>query len=85
MEAVREMFGMGMEAPIAVSTAGVLGEMFAAGPILNAAIGLNIPDWFALPGDILPNLPQGGGSPMVPSSSCRVLINGLSYEAAARP
>ena len=54
LEAVREIFGMGVEAPIAVSTAKALGEMFAAGPILNTAIGLSIPDLFALPRDILP-------------------------------
>ncbi len=76
IEAVREVFSMEVEAPIAVSSAKALGEMLAAGPILNTAIGLSIADLSTLPRDIW----QGGGSPRVPSSSSLVLINGLSYE-----
>ncbi len=76
IEAVREIFGMEGEAPIAVSCATALGEMLAAGPILNTAIGLSTPDLLTLTMDIWP----GGASPRVPSSSSLVLVNGLSYE-----
>ena len=76
IEAVREIFGMDAEVPVAVSSARALGEMLAAGPILNTAIGLSIPDLSTLTRDIS----QGGASPGVPSSASLVLINGLSYE-----
>ncbi len=76
IEAVREIFGTGGEAPIAVSSEAALGEMLAAGPILNTAIGLSIPDLSTLTRDIW----QGGASPGVLSSSSLVLVNGLSYE-----
>ena len=76
IEAVREIFGTGGEAPIAASSGRALGEMLAAGPILNAAIGLSIPDLSTLTRDIW----QGGASPGVPSSSSLILVNGLSYE-----
>jgi 3-oxoacyl-[acyl-carrier-protein] synthase II len=71
LEAVREIFGMNGEAPIMVNTAELLGETLAAGPILNTAIGLSIPDLKALPFH-------------PPSSVLRppycVLVNGISYE-----
>ena len=67
---------MEMEVPATVSTARCAGEMLAAGPILNTAIGLSMGD--------VPTLTRRyftrGGSPRVPSGSNRVLINGLSYE-----
>jgi 3-oxoacyl-(acyl-carrier-protein) synthase len=49
IEAVREIFGSGADAPAVASTAGAMGEMFAAGPILNIAIGLSISDLASLP------------------------------------
>lgn len=76
IEAVREIFGKEAEAPIAVSSARALGEMLAAGPILNTAIGLSTPDLSTLKMDIW----QAGASPGIPSSSSLVLVNGLSYE-----
>ncbi len=80
LEAVRKIFGMALEAPIMVATAKTLGEAFAAGPILNTAIGLSSPDLAASPQDIRPYPPPGGGAPRGPSNTGRVLINGISYE-----
>ena len=45
---------MEAEAPIVVSSAKALGEMLAAGPILNTAIGLSTPDLATLTMDIWP-------------------------------
>ncbi len=80
LEAVREIFDMDLEAPIMVATAKTLGETLAAGPVLNTAIGLSIPNLIVLPRDICPYLPPGGGPPRGPSNTGRVLINGISYE-----
>ena len=80
LEAVREIFDMDLKAPVMVATAKTLGETFAAGPILNTAIGLSIPNLAVLPRDICPYLPPGGGPPRGPSNTGRVLINGISYE-----
>ncbi len=80
LEAVREIFDMDLEAPIMVATAKTLGETLAAGPILNTAIGLSIPDLAVLPRDLCPYLPLRGGPPRGPSNTSRVLINGISYE-----
>ncbi len=80
LEAVRETFHMGAKTPPAVSTAKALGEMFAAGPILNAAIGLKIPNWSDLAQHIGSGLPRPGGMPVAASKSGRLLINGVSYE-----
>ena len=80
LEAVREIFGMDSEAPVMVATAKTWGETLAAGPILNTAIGLSIPNLAVLPRDICAYLPMGGGPPRGPSNTGRVLINGISYE-----
>jgi 3-oxoacyl-(acyl-carrier-protein) synthase len=72
-EAVREIFGVGADAPVIAATTKAFGEMFAAGPILNTAIGLTIPEHaslpFCLPSSV--NRPRPWG---------RILINGISYE-----
>ncbi|MGA2025486.1 MAG: beta-ketoacyl synthase [Syntrophobacteraceae bacterium] len=80
LEAVREIFDMDLEAPIMVATSKTLGETLAAGPIVNTAIGLSIPNLAVLPRDICPCLPLGGSPPGGPSNTGRVLINGISYE-----
>ncbi len=49
VEAVGQTFGSVGKSPVVVSTAKALGETFAAGPILNAAMGLKISDWSGLP------------------------------------
>ena len=41
LEAVREVFDRGEGPPVIMATAGVVGETFAAGPALNAAIALS--------------------------------------------
>jgi len=76
VEAARGIFRMGADMPIMVATANALGEMFAAGPILNAAIGLSIPDQALFPSSVY-RLP-----PTVhrPRPWRRVLVNGISYE-----
>ncbi len=80
LEAVREIFGMDLEAPAMVTTAKTLGETLAAGPILNTAIALSIPNLALLPRDIWPHLPLDGGRPKGPTNTGRVLVNGISYE-----
>jgi 3-oxoacyl-[acyl-carrier-protein] synthase II len=80
LEAVRKIFDMDLKAPVTVATAGTVGETLAAGPILNTAIGLSIPNLALLRQDIRPYLPSGGGPPGGPSNTGRVLINGISYE-----
>jgi 3-oxoacyl-[acyl-carrier-protein] synthase II len=77
IEAVGRTFGTGAKAPITVSTVGSLGETFAAGPILNTAIGLEIASWDKLPRGICPS---GGCSPVDRSKPARFMVNGISYE-----
>ncbi len=79
LEAAREIFDMDVESPIMVTTARALGEMLAAGPILNTAIGLSIAEPAALPRDFQ-YLPRGSGPPRGPSRTRRILVNGISYE-----
>jgi len=82
LKAVRGIFGTDMESPAMVVTSRALGEMFAAGPILDAAIGLSFEektDLAALPGDLL-CLPVQRGKRGGGSGIRRVLVNGISYE-----
>jgi 3-oxoacyl-(acyl-carrier-protein) synthase len=81
VEAVRHTFGCGAGAPIMISTAKALGEMFAAGPILNTAIGLQIADWAQLPAIICPCSGRGESGLAGPGLKfARLLVNGISYE-----
>jgi hypothetical protein len=80
LDAVRQTFGAVAETVVTVSTARGLGEMFAAGPILNTAVGLKVPDWAALPRYMCSRPPQRGGSPMAQSQQGCILVNGISYE-----
>ncbi len=68
LEAVGEIFGGDVEPPIMMTTAKTMGEMFAAGPVLSAAIGLTIPD--------------ARSSVLSPRSYALrpILVNGISYE-----
>jgi 3-oxoacyl-[acyl-carrier-protein] synthase II len=80
LEAVREIFDGGAEEPVMVATAKAMGEMFAAGPILNTAIALSIPDTASFP--LCSSVLGPRSSALGPRSSVmrRVLINGISYE-----
>jgi len=82
LEAVHEIFDTGGEAPVMVSAEAALGEILAAGPILNAAIGLSIPDSTPFPFcpqssvfRLLSGRPFGGSL-----HARRILVNGISYE-----
>jgi 3-oxoacyl-[acyl-carrier-protein] synthase II len=79
LEAVWEIFHMSVKRPIMVLTGKSLGEMLAAGPILNAAIGLSLEDPASLPPDIQ-CLPPGPCQSLVRSNIRRILVNGISYE-----
>ena len=74
-QAVEKTFGVRL--PVVVSTAGIFGETFAAGPILNAALGLKISHWAELPQDIYL---LGDRAPADIPKTALILVNGISYE-----
>jgi len=51
--------------------------MFAAGPILNAALGLKISRWAELPENIFP---LGDRAPVDISKTALILVNGISCD-----
>lgn len=79
LEAVREIFDTGGDAPLMVSTVKALGEMLAAGPILNAAIALSIPGLTSFPPDVQCPPPEGHKL-RGHSYPRRILVNGISNE-----
>ena len=74
LEAVREIFDMCADPPVIVASAGALGETFAAGPVLNAAIALSIPDGSKLPQNFLIPPPISAPGRSIVG---RVLVNGI--------
>ncbi len=77
-EAAREIFDVGV--PVIAATTKALGELFAAGPILNTAIGLTIPEHAPLPLRLPSSVFRLPSSAYRPRPWRRVLVNGISYE-----
>ncbi|MGC8493329.1 MAG: beta-ketoacyl synthase N-terminal-like domain-containing protein [Syntrophobacteraceae bacterium] len=68
-EAVREIFAAQSRPPVILTTPGAFGETLAAGPVLNAALALAIPQGATLPGHTRPV-----------SAEFTLLVNGISCE-----
>ncbi len=77
LEAVHEVFDADVSPPVIVATAGAVGETYAAGPVLNAAMALAIPGDAELPPNfLLPARSTGSAGFKIG----RVLVNGISCE-----
>ncbi len=81
-KAIENAFGIASDGPICVSTSETNGETFAAGPIMDAILGINMCQSGIVPG-VLSVQPAGKRMRSVGSPSARparILINAASYE-----
>lgn len=78
MDAAGRVFGK-EEGPICLSSSRVMGELYAAGPVMSAIIGLKIAGSGIVPENIHVRRQWEGGRNLR-SNACRILVNALSCE-----
>ncbi len=78
MDAAGRVFGK-EEGPICLSASRVMGELYAAGPVMSAIIGLKIAGSGIVPENIHVRRQWEGGRNLR-SNACRILVNALSCE-----
>ncbi|MHC1725146.1 MAG: beta-ketoacyl synthase N-terminal-like domain-containing protein [Syntrophobacteraceae bacterium] len=81
LDAAGRLFGNERGAPLLLSSSKVIGELYAAGPVLSAIIAMNVIDSGVIPESVLvPARRQNGGFPGARSTPAGILINALSCE-----
>jgi 3-oxoacyl-(acyl-carrier-protein) synthase len=86
LESVRSLLGAREDGPILISSDHIFGEVFAAGPIVNAILGIkifesaSIPKCLSVCGSGQEGQPDSVRFQRIGSNRGRILINSMSYE-----